>query len=237
MTSSQGFDAAKAFADIARDLSNNSDVLSTREHIVRLAKSSLGTSGAAIWHLRDPTAMKLDACTDPAFMELMHDIISHGPDGPAWAALQDQQVHVSPDLTVETRWPYYTARLLADSPVRSIMGYPLTVGKHELGVLALYSDQRGHFSPGIQDLSAVFAAHAALALESASRSQKSNNLELALESNRRIGMALGILINSLKVTEQQAFDLLRMTSQHTHLKLRDVAEEVIFTGSVPKWGS
>jgi GAF domain-containing protein len=235
MTRTEGFDVAKAFAQVARDIADHDDLLGTRDHIVRLAHSSLGTSGAAMWHLKDPTAMALDACTDPVFMDLMRDILADSPDGPAWAALKDQQVHVSLDLTVETRWPYYVSRLLAESPVRSIMGYPLTVGKHELGVLALYSDRVGHFTEQIQDMAGVFAAHASLALEKAFMAERNDNLEAALASNRRIGMAIGILMASLKVTDEQAFDLLRITSQHIHRKLRDVAEEVIMTGTVPQW--
>ncbi len=235
MTRSEGFDVAEVFAQVARDIADHDDLLGTRDHIVRLAHSSLGTTGAAMWHLKDPTAMTLDACTDPVFMDLIRDILGASPDGPAWAALKDQQVHVSLDLNTETRWPRYVSRLLAESPVRSIMGCPLTVGKHELGVLALYSDQVGHFSEQIQDMAGVFAAHASLAPEKAFISERNDNLEAALASNRRIGMAIGILMASLKITDEQAFDLLRMTSQHTHRKLREVAEEVILTGAVPRW--
>jgi hypothetical protein len=56
------------------------------------------------------------------------------------------------------------------------------------------------------------------------------NLEIALKSNRDIGTALGILMNAHLVTQEQAFLMLREVSQHSHRKLRDVANEVIFTG-------
>lgn len=56
------------------------------------------------------------------------------------------------------------------------------------------------------------------------------NLEIALKSNRDIGTALGILMAAHLVTQDQAFTMLRTVSQHTHRKLRDVANDVIFTG-------
>jgi hypothetical protein len=34
-------------------------------------------------------------------------------------------------------------------------------------------------------------------------------------------------------TRQQAFDLLRIASQHSHIKLHDLAEYVIDTGTLP----
>ncbi len=59
------------------------------------------------------------------------------------------------------------------------------------------------------------------------------NLELALTSARRIGAAIGILMARHVITDEQAFDLLRVLSQTTHRKLRDVAEDVIVTGELP----
>jgi hypothetical protein len=58
------------------------------------------------------------------------------------------------------------------------------------------------------------------------------NLEIALVSARRIGMAMGIVMASHHVTDEQAFDLLRQASQRLHRKLRDVAEDVIYTGAL-----
>jgi AmiR/NasT family two-component response regulator len=59
------------------------------------------------------------------------------------------------------------------------------------------------------------------------------NLQLALASNRRIGTAVGILMAQGRITDSAAFDLLRLASQHTHRKLRDIADEVILTGALP----
>lgn len=58
------------------------------------------------------------------------------------------------------------------------------------------------------------------------------NLEVALSSNRDIGTAIGILMNAHLVTQEQAFAMLRTASQHGHRKLREIANEVIFTGSI-----
>jgi AmiR/NasT family two-component response regulator len=55
-------------------------------------------------------------------------------------------------------------------------------------------------------------------------------LQRALVSNRRIGMAMGILMERHRFTEEQAFDQLRDLSQRSNVKLRDVAEQLIYTG-------
>ena len=59
------------------------------------------------------------------------------------------------------------------------------------------------------------------------------NLRAALASNRRIGMAIGILMAIHRVSQQEAFDLLRVTSQRANRKLREIAEHVVLTGVLP----
>jgi AmiR/NasT family two-component response regulator len=52
-------------------------------------------------------------------------------------------------------------------------------------------------------------------------------LKGALHSNRRIGMAMGLVMGQLGVADAEAFDALRQISQNTNRKLRDVADDVI----------
>lgn len=60
-----------------------------------------------------------------------------------------------------------------------------------------------------------------------------HHLQVALESNRDIGVAIGILMAADKVTRQAAFEMLRTTSQHQNRKLRAIAADVIETGELP----
>lgn len=59
---------------------------------------------------------------------------------------------------------------------------------------------------------------------------KVTHLERALHSARFIGAAVGIIMANRKVTYDEAFAALREMSQHSHRKIRDLAEEVVFTG-------
>jgi hypothetical protein len=53
------------------------------------------------------------------------------------------------------------------------------------------------------------------------------DLTTALESNRDIGAAIGIVMVTRGIESQAAFDLLRRASQSRHTKLRDVARDVV----------
>ena len=59
------------------------------------------------------------------------------------------------------------------------------------------------------------------------------NLEIALETNRDIGMAMGIVMARHLVSAEEAFHLLRRVSQLEHRKLREIANDVVLSGCLP----
>ena len=59
------------------------------------------------------------------------------------------------------------------------------------------------------------------------QSEEIAQLHFAVMSNRRISLAMGILMRDQNIDENQAFIYLRRVSQDSNRKLRDVAEDVI----------
>lgn len=138
----------------------------------------------------------------------------------------------SPDLGAERRWPAFRAAALKSSPVRGIMAF-LLAEQPLRTALNLYSPQPGAFDMQATAAAVVFAAQARILTQHAETAEKAANLAVALDSSRAIGAAVGILMNAHKVTEEQAFTMLRISSQHLNRKLRDVAEVVTETGTLP----
>ena len=58
------------------------------------------------------------------------------------------------------------------------------------------------------------------------------NLTVGLASARQIGCAVGILMTRFVISYDDAFAMLVMASQQQHRKVRDVAEDVIATGTI-----
>lgn len=232
MAMSDDVDVVGSFAEIVGLTDSYDDLAQARTMVAQLARNALRSAGTAIWHRTDDATMALDSFTDPQFMELMSDIVGRQPDGPAWQTLQNRRTTLANDFATETRWPRYVSRLVAESPVRSAVVYPLGVGGRDLGVLAVYSHQAGHFTASTVDLGAVFAAYASLALENIGLARKNRQLEEAVRSHQRIGVAVGILMARNNVTETQAFDLLRVASQNSNTKLSAIADDVVHVGTL-----
>ena len=64
-------------------------------------------------------------------------------------------------------------------------------------------------------------------------SEHAAHLDLALETARTIGAAVGIVMTLYRVREVAAFELLKKASVDGNRKLRLVAEEVVLTGDAP----
>jgi len=73
-----------------------------------------------------------------------------------------------------------------------------------------------------------------LAAELAAARERIAHLEIALQTNRRIAMAIGILMARRGLTEEAAFGELRAVSQRRAMKVRELAGYVVEAGDLPE---
>jgi hypothetical protein len=65
---------------------------------------------------------------------------------------------------------------------------------------------------------------------------ETENLRRALANSRDIGAAVGVLMAFRKISQAEAIEVLRRSSQDQNRKLHVVAREVIATGELPPCG-
>jgi len=157
-------------------------------------------------------------------------------EGPCIDAIGGLDTVDAPDLTEGGRWPRF-GPLAVKAGLRSVLGYRLFAGSETLGALQLYARLPAAFNATDHAQGLVFAAHAGMALgvarAQATERGRTDHLQTALVSREIIGQAQGILMERERITAEQAFDLLRRSSQHLNRRLRDVAQELVDTGTVP----
>ncbi len=154
--------------------------------------------------------------------------------GPCLEAIREHESYLISDLTRESRWPPFSRRAVEETIIRSMLAFRLFVGDDALGALNLYSREPGAFDEDSRAVAAILAAHVAVAISTARDRERAAHLERAVESNREIGMAMGVVMASGLQTREQAFDVLRRASQRLNVKLRDVASAVVETGELPQ---
>jgi GAF domain-containing protein len=151
-------------------------------------------------------------------------------DGPCLEAMRAGAVVRVEDMLGEQRWGDYPS-LAAEVGVRSSLSLPLTVEGRSRGALNLYSTEPGAFGSEDVAVAARWAGQAAgalaVALRIADGDEKAEQLRGGLDTRTVIGQAVGLLMAQERCTAEQAFALLKHSSQRRNVKLREVAAGLV----------
>ena len=193
-----------------------------------------GVERASITQGRDGRFRTL-AATDPT-AALLDGIQYQLGTGPCVDAALHDTVFRTGDLRSDTRWPEFSRRATHTTDTRSMMSLRLfmqdSTEPQVIAGLNLYSTQPDALDEHSQTIATLVATHGALALTTANARDRADHLQRALTNSREIGVAMGILMSTHRITRTQAFDLLRLTSQHTNRKLADIATDIADTGTL-----
>ncbi|MQA88088.1 MAG: ANTAR domain-containing protein [Streptosporangiales bacterium] len=224
---------AQAFAEMARRLRPQDSVRQTLDEIVALAVEMIdGCDEAGVTLvLRRGTRRWIETTAGTGELVAEADALQYElGEGPCLEAVSEMHTLTVEDMAHETRWPTY-APAATRLGVRSALTFQLFTDDNTLGALNLYSRRPRAFDRPAHEVGTVLAAQAAVAVSGARTEEQ---LREAINTRQIIGQAIGILMERRRITADQAFDLLRRTSQDRNLKLRDLAERVAATGEAPE---
>jgi GAF domain-containing protein len=223
---------AEEFAAIARELATQPGVPETLDAIVRYAAERVeGAEEAGITVVRGDSWKTVAATSDVPLR--VDEIQYRTQEGPCLDSINEHHVFRTNNLADDDRWPRFGRQAADETEIVSMLSHRLYLDDEKtIGALNLYSRLPAAFDGHSMRVLNALATHSAIALAKADAEKENENLQHALSRNRHIGMAIGILMATHKVTDQQAFDLLRIASQANHRKLYDIALDVVDTGSL-----
>ncbi|HLS44249.1 MAG TPA: GAF and ANTAR domain-containing protein [Ornithinicoccus sp.] len=222
-------DLAAQLARISHELLGQKDEPLTLQRIVELAVETVpGCEWAGVSLRTSRSPAEAVAATHQMVYEA-DKLQEELQEGPCFDTSQDDELHISADLATDQRWPTWGPRA-AQQGIRSVLSVQLRGADDDLlGALNLYSGGAGAFSRADLDDALLFASHAGGAL---AQSRELTGLREALRSRHLIGVAQGMLMQRYHVTLDQAFAILSRHSQQRNVKLRDVAAEIVESGSL-----
>ena len=221
------------FTDLGSRISAVAKTVDAMQAITTTAVSILDTAEAA--SITRGTEGQFETVAETSDLPPKVDAIQYElGTGPCVDAALEDCVFRTGDLEHDERWPEFGKRAANDFDVRSMLAVRLFLeGQDELiASLNLYSTARNAFTAEDQARAELIAIYSAAAVNAMSERERSRNLRVALESNRQIGVALGVLMSRYKVSDDEAFTLMQMASQRSHRKLRDIAADVVETGDL-----
>lgn len=228
MTSSVPVDeAATAFTSLAKLVYHGQTYGDIFAEICRLAPVVVpGCDRACITMISAGEQPVLEATTDPIAAKV--DALEwEVGEGPCVDAILTQRFEWDPDITTRPAWPKLADRILTETPVRGMVGYRIVVNDRKVGALNVFSDTAGAFTQEDADLGAILVSFASVALTAASQREEAATLRQGMLSNREIGKALGMLMVTHDLDDEEAFKRLRQASNRLNTRLVDVAQRVL----------
>ncbi|MCW2811521.1 MAG: Response regulator receiver and domain protein [Friedmanniella sp.] len=232
---------AMVFADLAQQLYSADSMDDVFAQIAEAAVSTMTGCQMASVTLSEPSGYRTAATTHEA-ATAVDRAQYEAEEGPCLDAVNAPTVYA--ESFPDDRWPALGSRP-TESGVQSVLsshvatepGGPVGAGGGSLNSYGVTPDA---FDDTAQEIGLILAAHASVAAraveERSTLQSLHQGLEQALLSRDVIGQAKGILMERLKLTPEDAFDLLRRSSQHLNVKLRDVASRVAETGELKAKG-
>lgn len=220
-----------SLAALVTDIHAQSTTVETAEQVVDYARHQLDADHAGVTLIRRGGRLETVAPTDPLVEEidqLQHDLQQGCCIETAW----EGHLMKSESLAHDRRWPDWGPKT-ASLGISSLLAVELNnTDMRRVGALHLYWSRTRRFNDEEFAFAQLFGRHAALAL-SATMAQE--NLHVALDSRKKIGMAQGILMERYELAPDQAFQVLRRYSQDHNQKLHAVADELIATRRLPAY--
>lgn len=222
-------DLSRLIASAARSLRDEPGPQQTMEKAVELAVRSIEGCEHAGISLIHKGQIETPAASDEVVTRVDELQYEHR-EGPCVDAILEEEVIHSRDIAADERWPAWGPRTAEETGIRSILSFRLFTHQDTVGALNLYSSGEGSFDSEDREVGLALAAHAAIAVAA---SQEIENLHHAVDSRTIIGQAVGILMERFDLDADRAFSVLRRVSQDTNRKLRDIADELVTTRSLP----
>jgi len=223
------------FAAIAARLRDGRTVEQTYDVIVTAAPHVVdGCDRAAIGVLDDGRFTTAAASDD--IMVLIDKLQNDVGEGPCLEASAERAWKLDNDITVASQWPRLAPLVVEHTPVRGMLAVPLVDEGRRDGALNLFADQPHAFTDSSTETAALLAAFATIALSGARQAQRADQLQQGLTTNREIGAAVGILMATHGISNDDAFALLSNASQRLNRKLHDIAAGIVRGETPPPSG-
>jgi GAF domain-containing protein len=221
---------ADAFARLAHELHDQTNVEKTLERIVESAAAVVGCDYAGVLVTRKGSQFDAITASDPV-AEKADQLQVQCREGPGIAAVADARTTLVTDTAAEMRWPCWAAGI-RDLHLGSVLAVRLWTSQSTVGALNYYAHSPRWFDPDALAVAEVLGRHASIALATA---REEETLWQAIDARKLIGQAQGILMERFSLDDERAFEVLRRYSQNSNTKLNEVARILVRSRTLPKY--
>ena len=127
---------------------------------------------------------------------------------------------------------YKEKELARKEKLASMLSVPMLIKKRPIGVVNCYTTTPYKFTKSDIDLLSAVANQAAVAIENTELLVKTRVIQEELDARKAVEKAKGILMKEQKLSEEEAYRLIRKTSMDRRMPMKDIAEAIVLSEQV-----
>ena len=225
---------ADVFVEVADTLVDEFDLIDFLHNLADHAVTVSGGSSAGLLLADHDDSLHYVAASSASArnLELLQLQVE---EGPCLDCYRTREPLITTDLSRETRrWPEFAPRAI-EAGVHSVHAFPLRLRDRVIGAMNVFGDEPLPLEPSDVKVVQAMADVATIAILQeraiASAEVLTEQLQGALNSRIVIEQAKGVVSRAHGLTVDEAFAVLRTHARNNHLRLVDLAHDVV-TGRV-----
>jgi signal transduction protein with GAF and PtsI domain len=147
-------------------------------------------------------------------------------------AVQERRPIIVADVTKERDYMY--PEIARKEGLCSLLSVPMMIRDRAIGVINSYTSIPHSFSTEEINILQAIANQAAIAIENTRLSEKSFEMQEALEVRKMVERAKGSLMQAKGISEAEAFRLMQRQSMDSRKSMREIAEAIILALSIER---
>lgn len=222
----------EALTKISRAITSDLYLEDVLKLIVTLTANVMRAKICALWLLDSKTKELRIRATQALSKEYLKDRPIKLGEGIVGLVAKEKKPMVILDVLKSRE--YKEKGLAKKESLVSMLSVPMMVKKKVIGVINCYTTLPHEFTKSEVSLLSTVSNQAAVAIENTELMVKSKIIQEELDSRKKVERAKGILMKEQKLTEDEAYRLMRKSSMDKRVPMKDIAGAVILAYGIKK---
>ncbi|MDP8289861.1 MAG: ANTAR domain-containing protein [Candidatus Susulua stagnicola] len=198
--------------------------------IVTLTANVMKAKICSLWLLDETTNELKIRATQTMSREYLKERVLKVGEGIVGLVAKDKKAITILNVLEDTR--YKEKKLAKKEGLVSMVSVPMMNKKKAIGVINCYTTTAYKFVKSDSSLLSTVANQAAVAIINTELMVKTKIVQEELQTRKKVEKAKGLLMKSQKLSEEEAYNLIRKSSMNKRVAMKDIAEAIILASEI-----
>ncbi len=198
--------------------------------IVTLTANVMNAKICSLWLLDESTKELKIRATQTMSSEYLKERALKVGEGIVGLVAKEKKAITILDVLEDQR--YKEKKLAKKEGLVSLLSVPMMIKEKVIGVINCYTTSVYKFTKSDSGLLSTVANQAAVAIVNTELMVKTKIVQEELLTRKKVEKAKGLLMKSQKLSEEEAYNLIRKSSMNKRVAMKDIADAIILASEI-----